>query len=62
MPEREGCSAPGLGAHVGGWGEEAEGGGPCTMRCNVSWVMITWNPPAIVPNRMTDITESITFL
>ena len=33
------------GSHV--WGR---GSGPCTVKSNVSWVMVTWGPPV---NRQT---------
>ena len=34
--------------------------GPCTVRFNAFWVMVTWEPPSPV-NRQTDTTENIAF-
>ena len=48
---------------AGGWGSwivssyvqgQGQGRGPCMVRCNVSWVMVTSDPPPPV-NRMTDV-------
>ena len=47
-------------SHV--WGQEWGLGGPCLVRFNASWVMVTWDPLTPLLNRMTNTTENITFL
>ena len=52
-------------ARQGGGGPRRLGPGLCwegwdwTVRCNASWVMVTWDPPPV--DRMTDRYENITF-
>ena len=42
-------------------GPYAEGGiGPCSVRSNASWIMVTKDPSSV--NRQTDTTENVTFL
>ena len=36
------------------WQGQGQGRGPCMVRCNESWVMVTSDPPPPV-NRMTDV-------
>ena len=45
----EGAGTRAGGVLIRGWGQA--GGGPCMVRSNASWVMVTWDCPV---DRMTD--------